>query len=370
MTWSPGAGGGLKNCGGNKIGSGRSQRRLSGYSRTKQLRHWGEDNSREQLKTDVTDMASGLKGKRILVTGANGFIGAHLCRRLCREGAEVHAVYRRQRPVEVEGQRLWQADLSMIDSVREILGKVGPEIVFHLASHVKGAPELEHVLPTFHSNLQSTVNLLTVATQANRPRVVLTGSLAEPEPKQGEQFPVAPYAAAKWACTGYARMFHALYGLPVVIARVFMVYGPAQLDLTKLVPYVTLSLLRGKPPRITAGHRLLDWVYVSDVVNGFLTLAEAPNVLGATVEFGSGSLITIREIVESIANQIGNGIEPEFGVLPDRPLEPTRIARTKETFGRLGGKPEVPLQEGLKRTVEWYRAELERSPEVYQAVQA
>jgi UDP-glucose 4-epimerase len=315
-------------------------------------------------------MGRRIGGKRILVTGASGFIGAHLCRRLLQEGAEVHAVYRTQRPIDADGQRVWQADLAVLDSVREIISKVQPEIVFHLASHVKGAPGIEHVLPTFQSNLQSTVNLLTVAAETTRPRVVLIGSLAEPEAENGEQFPSAPYAAAKWACTGYARMFHALYQLPTVIARVFMVYGPAQVDLTKLVPYVTLSLLQGKPPKITSGDRLVDWIYVSDVVNGFVALAESPDVDGATVDLGSGSLTSIREIVQQLARVIGNGIEPQFGALPDRPMEPTRTARTADALALLGWKPEVPLQEGLERTVDWYRAQLEHSPETYQAVHA
>ena len=98
-----------------------------------------------------------------------------------------------------------------------------------------------------------------------------------------------------------------------------------------------------------------------------MALAEASNVEGATVDLGSGSLVSIREIVQLLAKSIGNGVEPEFGALPDRPLEPTRIARTAATFARIGWKPEVLLQEGLERTVEWYRGELERSPELYQA---
>jgi UDP-glucose 4-epimerase len=315
-------------------------------------------------------MASGLTGKRILVTGANGFIGAHLCRRLCKEGAEVHAVYRSHCHNEADAHHWWQADLADLKSVQQIVGKSRPDVIFHLASHVKGAPGLEHVLPTFQSNLQSTVNLLTVAAETTCPRVVLTGSLAEPEVENGELFPSAPYAAAKWACTGYARMFHALYKLPTVIARVFMVYGPAQIDLTKLIPYVTLSLLQGKAPKITSGDRLVDWIYVSDVVNGFVELAESPNADGATVDLGSGSLISIREIVQQLEKVIGNGIEPEFGALPDRPMEPTRTARTADALALIGWKPEVTLQEGLQRTVDWYRAELERSPEIYQAVHA
>jgi len=315
-------------------------------------------------------MSNAVKGKRVLVTGANGFIGAHLCRRLCQEGAEVHAVYRSQRPDVAPGQQLWQGDLSALESVKKIMGETRPEVIFHLASHVKGAPGLENVLPTFQSNLQSTVNILTVAAETTRPRVILTGSLAEPEAENGELFPSAPYAAAKWASSGYARMFQALYKLPTVIARVFMVYGPAQIDLTKLIPYVTLSLLQGKAPKITSGDRLVDWIYVSDVVSGFLSLAEAPAIEGATLELGSGTLISIREIVQQVAQLIGNGVEPDFGALPDRPLEPTRIAKVAETFAKIGWKPTVALHEGLRRTVEWYGDELARAPEIYGAVRA
>lgn len=242
-----------------------------------------------------------------------------------------------------------------------------PDTIFHLASHVKGAPDLEHVLPTFQSNLQSTVNLLTTAVNSNCGRVILTGSLAEPEAANGEAFPSAPYAAAKWASSGYARMFHALYKLPVVIARVFMVYGPAQIDLTKLIPYVTLSLLQDKTPKISSGSRLVDWIYVSDVVEGFLALALASDVGGATLDLGSGALVSIRDIVRQVAELIGGNVE--FGALPDRPLEPTRIANTAETLAKADWAPRVSLEEGLKRTVDWYRKDLEHSPAAYQSVQ-
>lgn len=309
-------------------------------------------------------MRSSLEGQRILVTGANGFIGSHLTLRLRQEGAEVHAVYRSRRPTDLHDQHWWQADLADLATVRQIVAKVRPEVIFHLASHVKGAPGLEHVLPTFESNLHSTINLLTVAAESSCRRVVLTGSLAEPEVENGELFPSSPYAAAKWASSAYARMFHALYKLPVLIARVFMVYGPGQLDLTKLIPYVTLSLLRKKTPKITSGDRLVDWIYVSDVVAGFVALAQAPGIDGCSIDLGSGSLLSIREIVQHVASIVDGETRPDLGALPDRPLEPTRIAKTGETFARIGWKPQIPLLEGLQRTVDWYRTELERTPEM------
>jgi UDP-glucose 4-epimerase len=306
-----------------------------------------------------------IEGKRILVTGANGFIGSHLCSRLRQERAEVHAVYRSRRPTETGDGQWWQADLANLGDVKRVVDGARPEIIFHLASHVKGAPDLEHVLPTFQSNLQSTVNLLVVAAEADCPRVVLTGSLAEPEIESGERFPSAPYAAAKWASSGYGRMFHALYKLPVVIARVFMVYGPAQMDLTKLIPYVILSLLQGKTPKISSGDRLVDWIYISDVVSGLVALAQANGMDGATIEIGSGSLVSIRNIVEQLVTLIGG--YAEFGALHDRPLEPVRLAKTDATFARIGWKPRVSLEEGLERTLEWYRRDLERCPDLYKA---
>src|SRR5260370_8265648 len=98
-----------------------------------------------------------------------------------------------------------------MEEVKKIVGKVQPEVIFHLASHVKGAPALEHVLPTFQSNLQSTVNLLTVPAEANCRRVVLTGSLAEPEAENGETFPSPPYPPPKWATTPSPPMFPPLF---------------------------------------------------------------------------------------------------------------------------------------------------------------
>jgi nucleoside-diphosphate-sugar epimerase len=218
-----------------------------------------------------------------------------------------------------------------------------------------GAPNLEHVLPTFQGNLQSSVNLLVAAAENGCRRLIMTGSLAEPEPSKGEIFPVAPYAAAKWASSGYARMFHALYGVPAVLARVFMVYGPAQQDLSKLIPYVILSLLQGKSPSISSGDRMIDWIYVNDVVEAYLALAKVPGIEGQTLEIGSGELVSIREIVDQVAGLVSGPAKPKYGALADRPMEPLRIADIARTRDLIEWAPRTPLKEGLSRTVEWYR---------------
>ncbi len=297
-------------------------------------------------------------GQRVLVTGASGFIGSHLCDRLSKNGAEVHAISRTPRHTGTKTAiHWWQGKLEDIDTVRNVLSTVKPEVIFHLASHVAGSRSLELVLPTFHSNLVSTVNLLTVATEIGCRRLVLVGSLEEPEPDHN-QVPCSPYAAAKSASSAYGRMFYELYQTPVVIARLFMVYGSGQQDLRKLIPYVTLSLLQGQAPKLSSGQRLVDWIYVDDVVDGLLVAAQAPNVEGCTVDLGSGILVPIRTVVQQLINLVGAETQPLFGALPDRPLEQVRVANTTYSYGKLGWQPATSLERGLELTVDWYRKQI------------
>ena len=123
------------------------------------------------------------------------------------------------------------------------------------------------------------MNLLVAATRAGCRRVVLAGSMEEPDLAAGEA-PGSPYAAAKAAQSLYARFFRALYGAPVVTARIFMVYGPGQRDLSKVVPYAILRGLEGQPAELASGARPVDWIHVDDVARGLVALAEAPGIEG------------------------------------------------------------------------------------------
>lgn len=294
-----------------------------------------------------------MRGHSTLVTGGLGFIGSALCDRLRALGATIHTASRRAAPPGGHGTH-WQVDLSDATAVAALVRDTRPDYVFHLASHVMGAPDLQHVLPAFRGNLQSTVNLLTELGAVGCTRFVTTGSLVEPE-GDGRGIPSSPYAAAKWASSDYVRMFHAVYGFPATIARVFMVYGPGQQDLTKLVPYVIRCLLRGEDTKITSGTRLIDWIYVDDVVDGLIRLAICEGVDGVSVDLGSGAAIAIRELVEKIYALMAVGRTPAFGALADRPLEPFRIANVAESKRLIGWTPQVALNTGLQRTIEWYR---------------
>jgi nucleoside-diphosphate-sugar epimerase len=305
----------------------------------------------------MTDMHP-LTGRRVLVTGASGFIGARLCRRLASLGAHVYATFRRAMPELAEVQWV-PCDLEDLDATKELFRASRPEHVVHLASHVVGHRDVEAVLPTFRSNLVSTVNLLLGSHNAGSQRVVLAGSLEEPPPGPDWSVPSSPYAAAKHAASAYGRMFHALYGLNVVNLRVFMVYGPGQRDVKKLVPYVTTSLLRGEKPKVGSGTREVDWVFVDDVVEACLSASVEPGIGGQTLDVGTGKLITVRRVVEILYEMIQPDFVPEFGALGDRPMEQVRIADVASSYERMQWQPRVGLREGLSRTIDWYRRNLE-----------
>ena len=296
---------------------------------------------------------SELKDLTIVVTGASGFLGSHLCRRLCPRSGAVYATSRTQRSNPEGGPKWLCTDLEDIEAVRSLFTAIKPDIIFHLSGLVSGVQSKELVLPTFHSLLTSTVNVLVVATEIQCKRVVLIGSLNEPSSDQPEVIPSSPYAAAKWASSGYGRMFHALYGTPVVIVRTFMTYGPGQ-DASKLIPYVVLSLLKGESPKLSSGQWKADWIYIDDVMEGFLAAALVPNIEGYTFDLGSGSLVTVHELVDQVVEIIGTSIKPQFGARSDRLIEPAREANLSSTFENLGWKPEIPLKMGLQRTVEWF----------------
>jgi UDP-glucose 4-epimerase len=294
---------------------------------------------------------------RVLVTGAGGFIGSHLCRSLLALGADVHGVSRRS--AANDGVAWWNADLADPHAVHGIMNEVRPGIVFHLASHVSGSRDLAAVTPMLRDNLVTTVNILTAACKTDGPRVLLAGSMEESDAGDAERTPSSPYAAAKAAGAAYGRMFHALYGLPVVNLRTFMTYGPGQRDGSKLVPYVTSSLLRGESPRLSSGTREVDWIYVGDVVDAYLAAALADGVDGTSIDIGSGELVTIRAVVEQLAELVAGGAAPLFGAVPDRPLERVRRAEVEATREAIGWRPGVPLADGLARTVAWFRERIE-----------
>lgn len=292
---------------------------------------------------------------KVLVIGANSFIGAHLVSKLIEHEAIVHATYHSNLPLQAQRHvREWLLDVTDMSAVRNLFQEVQPDYIFNMAGHVNGYRELENVVPTYKTNLEGSINVLTAASEVSCRRLVLIGSLEEHQHGSRSMTPVSPYAASKLAATAYARMFHSLYQTPVVIAQPYMVYGPQQKDHNKLVPYTILSILGDQETHFSNGIRATDWIYVDDVVDGLLKIGLTPGLEGETVELGTGQLTTVKQVVNMIYEKMDCARIPGFGQLPNRLNEVVAAADVELTRQQIDWQAGTSLEEGLNKTICWY----------------
>jgi nucleoside-diphosphate-sugar epimerase len=296
-----------------------------------------------------------IAGKKFLVTGASGFIGHALCARLLEQGAEVHGTSRRKVDFESDKWTHASIDLTIPEDVDELVSLARPDYIVHLASCVTGKREIDWIRETFAGNLQTAVNVLVAAQKVGVEKTVLAGSLEEPEASDSAPVATSPYAASKWCASAYARTMHALYGTRSAVARIFMVYGPGQQDLMKLVPYVCLSAARSEAPELMSGGREVDWIYIDDVVDGLIRAVQAGPDDGGYVDIGSGELVTTGDVAERVCRLARTGVAPKLGAVPDRAMEQVRKADIDATSAILGWRPAMSIDAGLQRTYDWYK---------------
>lgn len=313
-----------------------------------------------------------LAGKRVLVTGATGFIGSHLARRLVAEGAHVSVFMRatsdRRSLAQVLDQvSVHEVDICDADGVRAAMEATRPQIVFHLAAIGMSEPFISPQIAT-RVNVHGTLHLLEAAHQVGVERFVHTGTAYEygdaasgaPLAKEGLD-PINIYAASKAAAWAFVRMYARTYGLPAVTMRLFYVYGPGQPPKT-LLPSAVCAALEGRDFPMTPGEQMRDLVFVSDVVEGYLSAAMAANVRGASIDLGTGQTWTIREVVTRLFELAGSRARPLVGALPYRPGETMKqVADTRAARELLGWQATTSLDDGLRQTVEWYRRDQSRS---------
>jgi UDP-glucose 4-epimerase len=285
------------------------------------------------------------QGKTVLITGAGGFLGSHLFRALSKAARIVHCVGRPGRAASTVDLRDETAALQLFELVR-------PDIVFHLASASGGSVALENVLPHLRDDIVTTANCLVAAHLTGVKRFVIPGSTDEPGP---DGVPDSPYSMAKATCVSYGRMFHKIYGTPVVICRVFMTYGPGQ-KARKIVPYIIRSMLAGESPKLASAARMVDWIYIDDTIRALMLIGVQPNVDGQVFEVGSGECVSIAAFAAHVQRLIPDapsaivGDQPSYGG--------SRRADLTLSKKVLGWEPQVGLEEGITRTIEWYRRSL------------
>lgn len=311
--------------------------------------------------------------KRVLVTGATGLVGSWLTQSLVDAGADVVALVcdldpRSQlvrsgtmaRVVSVHGR------LEDRSTVERAVNEHGVDTVFHLGAQTLVGTAFRDPVATFESNVQGTWNVLEAARRHAGlvERVVVASSDKaygeQPELPYREDMPLAgrsPYDVSKSCTDLLAQCYHASYGLPIAIARCGNIYGGGDLNWSRIVPGTVRSLLGGERPVIRSdGSLIRDYLHVDDVVDAYLLLGEAlttRSIAGEAFNFSDESPLSVMEIYRSVCQAFGREVEPT--VLGQAPGEIANqhlsASRAKET---LGWKAQVPLDDGLVRTVAWY----------------
>jgi CDP-4-dehydro-6-deoxyglucose reductase, E1 len=310
-----------------------------------------------------------LKGKRVLVTGATGFIGSHLVKRLITEGARVTAFTRhtsdrrRLRSVLTEID-VREVDIRTFGAVSGEIDKVRPEIVFHLSAEGVTEPFLPHNL-ALRANLDGTVNVVRAAVHAGAQRIIHTGTSHEygDRASDGMLDPISPYAASKAAAWAFCRMYYRTEGWPIVTLRLFQVFGPGQES--TLVPSAIEAGLNGHIFPTTPGEQIRDWVYVEDVVDAYLHAAVVEGIEGETFDIGTGNGTRVRDVVEEIFRHFADG-HPNIGALPYRPGEVwSQVAKIDHARSKLGWQAQISLPEGLSRTISARRDSMPDAPPMF-----
>lgn len=326
--------------------------------------------------------------RRALVTGAHGFVGSHLAAALLESGAEVRVLDRPEpRTADVGGPRrsaldllgiraeveLAEADLCDAEGVEAAVG--GCDSVFHLAAQTIVGVARESPRETFEVNVRGAWNVFEASRREGVERVVFASSDkaygVSPELPYREDFALRaafPYDASKAAADIIARSYAGAYGLPIAVTRFANVYGGGDLNFSRLIPEVAVAVVDGRSPVIRSdGSPERDFLHVDDAVAAYLAIVDALDrgvARGEAFNAGGERPHSVREVVELIAEIAGTGVEPDFQGegTPDGEIDRQYVDSSK-LRGLTGWRPEVELAEGLRRTLDWYRAHPEARPE-------
>ena len=301
--------------------------------------------------------------KKVLVTGASGFIGRHSLEPLSRRDYEIHAVCVRDPVGSFENVYWHRADLLRADDCAELIEQVRPSHLLHLAWFATPGK-----FWTADENLEwisATLHLVHEFHRRGGQRVVAAGSCAEyewgsDEPLDEEVTPLRPatlYGAAKHAVRLVLDAYAAQTDLSVAWGRVFFLYGPYESP-ERLVPSVILSLLRGEVARCTHGQQVRDFLHVADVADAFVALLESD--FKGPVNIASGHAVRLSEVVEMIGRKLGRSDLIKLGAIDLPRTEPrTIVANTKVLNDELQWRPHRDLSSGLDQAIEWWREKCE-----------
>jgi len=304
--------------------------------------------------------------RRVFVTGAAGFIGSHLVKRLLDEGAHTHILLKKNESTwrikdRLDDVSVWEADLTDLTSLQSILPRVNPQFIFHLAALVDVSRSWDKIGPMVSTNLLGTINLLTALKNASFEAFVNTSSSEEygalPAPCREDQreAPISPYSFSKLSSTHFCQMAAKTFDLPIISLRLFPTYGPFQ-ESTMFIPSAITSLLAKKNFSMSPGEQKREFNFVDDIVEAYLKVAVCSEAHGEVLNVGNGIPYKLKQVISIIKELIGGNLNIEIGALPYRKGEGSDSFCDNHTVRRLTGwSPQVSLEEGLRVTIEWYK---------------
>jgi UDP-glucose 4-epimerase len=300
-------------------------------------------------------------GKRVLVTGASGFVGTHLLDALAASAAEVAIVTRNPAHARPAGN-VFVGNISDKGFLSQVVQDWSPQIIFHLAGARERGLEREAFDQSIAANLTGTLNLLFAARDVPRLEcLVILGTGEEyggnraPFIESMRESPISAYSFAKQCATQLSQLMHVSFGLPVAVLRPAVAYGPGQAS-DMFLPALIQTLLRGEEFRMTPGGQSRDYVYVDDLVDAILRSGLCPQAAGEIINIGSGQATRIAELVDRVQAQLGESGRVRKGALPYRNGEPMEYLLDIGKARRLlDWQPRTSLEEGLQRTIDWYR---------------
>jgi UDP-glucose 4-epimerase len=302
-----------------------------------------------------------------LVTGGAGFIGSHLVRALLERSDTVRVLDDLSSGSKANLAGL-DVDLILGDIRKEqavMRAMAGVDMVYHLAAFVSVPASMNDPGACYETNVMGSLNILYAAQQAAVRRVVLASSAAvygerdEIVFESDAPIPLSPYAASKFAMEQLAQMYTRAYGLETVCLRFFNVFGPRQSPdspYAAAIPRFTQDLIDKNQVTILGdGSQTRDFVFVEDVVQGILKASEVEGVAGKVFNLSGGKSISILELVDILHRFFPEAKEPTYGPAREGDIRFSQadITRANEA---LGYRPNVAVEEGLRRTVEWFRA--------------
>jgi nucleoside-diphosphate-sugar epimerase len=306
--------------------------------------------------------------RKVFVTGATGFIGKHLINTLFRQGYEVAALVRSaslaSKTAGIDNVTWFTGDIRNYDDIASAFAIFRPEAVIHLVTYYAIMHRADEIGVMLDTNVKGTVNLLEASKEYGGVQLFVNTSstqVYEPKPRRlteedairAQSLYAVTKRNAEEACSFYADSF----GLPCVTLRLFPPYGPGDQE-RRLIPYVIGCILKNSPPNLTTGRQEWDFVYVDDIVSAFLTVLRSFSFKEGhrVYNIGTGQPISVRTIVEKIRKNLNSDIDLPWGSVPHRANEvwynSADISRVEK---ELGWKPATEIDEGLNKTIAWYR---------------